>query len=109
MKTTFYHFEDEAIIVDVKVALNNEELIFDGFDYGKKVKDSRGVSDEYEYSLSFDKENTRKFFELLGVSDKGDDDKLAVLKKKFGENGSISVIKEYCDNNGIETKFFSWP
>ena len=109
MKINFYQFKDENITVDITAVLENGKLTFNGFDYGKKVEDSRGVSSEYEYSLSLDNVNTDKLFTKLGIADKKDEDKLGLLKEKFGKDGSLSAFKEYCDMNEIETKFFCWP
>ena len=109
MKIKFYHYEDKDITIDTDAILEDGKLILDGYDYGKRVEDMRGMGDDYEYRLSLNEENTTKFFESLGVSNKSEEQKLAALKEKFGKNGRTSEIREYCDKRNIKTDFFSWP
>ena len=109
MKINFYHVENEEIAINTDAILEDDKLLLDGFDYGKRVEELRGMGKEYEYKLSFDKENTAKFFESLDVKDKSDSEKLAALKEKFGEKGSLHEIEKYCDERGIATEFFCWP
>lgn len=109
MKINFYHYEDKEITINTDVILEDGELLFDGFDYGKRVKELRGISSEYEYKLSLDQKSTTKLFEVLGVADKTDEQKLSALKEKFGEHGRTSDIQDFCDGHGIKTKFFCWP
>ena len=109
MKITFYHYEDQDITINTDAILEDGKLLLDGLDYGKRVEELRGMGDDYEYKLSLDKENTAKFFDSLGAADENDKQKLAALKEKFGKNGRISEIEEYCNKHGIETEFFCWP
>jgi hypothetical protein len=109
MRTTFYHYEDKDISINIDAVLEDGELLFDGFDCGEQVKKLREVSDEYEYKLFLNQDNSSKLFEALGVADKTDKQKLAALIEKFGENGSISEIEEYCDDHEIKTEFYCWP
>ena len=109
MKITFYHYEDKDITINTNAILEDGKLLLDGYDYGKRVKDLRGISDEYEYQLSFDQENTAKIFKSLGVADKSDKQKLNALKDKFGEHGRTSEIEKYCNEHQIKTEFFCWP
>lgn len=109
MNINFYHVENEDIAINTDAILEDGKLLLDGFDYGKRVEEIRGMGKEYEYKLSFDEKNTAKFFEALGVKDKSDSEKLAALKEKFGEKGSLPEIEKYCDEHGITTEFFCWP
>ena len=97
MKITFYHYEDEDITINTDAILKDGKLLLDGLDYGKRVEELRGMGDDYEYKLSLDNENTTKLFDSLGVADKTDKQKLATMKEKFGKDGRISEIEEYCD------------
>ena len=109
MKITFYHYEDEDITINTDAILKDGKLLLDGLDCGKRVEELRGMGDDYEYKLSLDKENTTKLFDSLGVADKTDKQKLATMKEKFGKDGRISEIEEYCDKHDIKTEFFCWP
>jgi hypothetical protein len=108
MEDVLYHYEDEDITINVDVILEDGKLLFDGLDFGDRVEELRG-DDSYEYKLSLDQENATKLFELLGVANETDKKKIEALKEKFGENGRISEIEEYCEKNGIKTEFFCWP
>lgn len=109
MKITFYHLETDDISININAVLEDGKLSLDGYDYGKRVEELRGMSDEYEYHLSLDEENAAKLFALLGVADGTDKQKLSALKVKFGKNGHVSEVSDYCEENGIKTSFFSWP
>ena len=109
MEIVFYHYEDKDIVINTNAILEDGKLRLDGYDYGKRVKELRGMGDDFEYGLSLDQNNTTKLFESLGVADKTDKQKLAALKDKFGKNGRISEVREYCDKRNIKTAYFSWP
>ncbi len=109
MKITFYHYKDDDITINTDIVLEDGKLLFDGFDSGKRVGEIRGISDDYEYKLSLDEENTAKLFKLLDADDKTDEEKLNLIKERFGREGSTSEFSEFCDKNGIKTEFFCWP
>ena len=109
MKIDFYHLDNDEIHVSMDLVLEDGELKFNGYDYGKRVKELRGISDDYEYHLSLDKENTAKLFELLEINEKSDKEKLENIKERFSKDEGFSGFKDFCEENGIKTNFFCWP
>ena len=109
MKIDFYHLDDDEIHISMDLILENDELKFSGYDYGKRVEELRGMGDDYEYHLDLDKENTTKLFKLLEIDNKSDKEKLEYIKKRFSKDEGFSGFEDFCEDNNIETKFFSWP
>jgi len=109
MKIDFYHLDNDDIHISMNLILENGELKFEGYDYGKAVEELRGDSDEYEYHLDLDKENTAKLFKVLKIDDKTNKEKLEYIKKRFGKDEGFSGFEDFCEENDIKTKFFSWP
>lgn len=109
MKIDFYKEKLDDIDISISLSLEDGVLKFEGFDYGEKVGEIRGVSDEYEYSLMLNGENTEKLFKLMGISNKTEKEKLEFIRDKFSEDHGFSGFKKYCEENGIETEFFCWP
>jgi translation initiation factor 2 beta subunit (eIF-2beta)/eIF-5 len=72
--------------------------------------------DEIEYFDDFDKTNTRKFLNVLGLAGKSADEIRAVLQEKFSQRprkGEFTPVPEndfldFCKAHGIEYKSSSW-
>ena len=109
MRIVFYKAERNDINISISVCLEDGKLQFDGYDYGTRVKEFRGISDEFEYYLNLDEANTTKAFEALGISSKSDQEKLEFIRDKFNKDGSFRGFEKYCADHGIETKYSSWP
>jgi hypothetical protein len=58
--------------------------------------------DLYEYSYSFDEENTKRLFEALGA-DQGD--VLAAIQVRFGGMSACNRLTRYAESLGIQSSF----
>jgi hypothetical protein len=76
-------------------------LILKGRDRGPSMLAFLGV-DLYEYSYSFDEENTKRLFEALGA-DQGD--VLAAIQVRFGGMSACNRLTRYAESLGIQSSF----
>lgn len=108
MKLNLYERRDEELWCTITAEIRGGALTVSGHDLGKIVQDFFG-SDEYEYAVSLDKENTAKLFTLLGCAEASDEQKLNVIRQTFNNSRADSALKEYCREHGIKTSFWCWP
>lgn len=89
------------------VLLSGRQLTFSGSDYGKECEMING-KDEYEFHYSVDEENTYALLMTLrnksGIRYKLE----TVLKNEFGYDDGSVRFEQFCKNNGITYKFFSF-
>ena len=109
MKIDFYTEKRKDVNISISASLENGELKLGGYDYGPTVERLRGMGDEFEYSLSLDKENSTKLFEAFSVADKTEKQKLETIKEAFSKYKGIFGLDNYCKENNIKTTYFSWP
>lgn len=76
-------------------------LILKGKDQGPSVLSFLGV-DRYEYSYSFDEENTKKLFDALGA-DRGD--VLTNIQVRYGGMSACNRLTRYAESLGIQSSF----
>ena len=107
MEIDFYKEEREDINISISISLNDGELRLDGHEYGSMVGRLQGTGRDHEYSLIFDKENTDKLFDKLGISNKTDKQKLEAIRDRFSKDKGIFGLDKYCEANGIETFYYS--
>lgn len=105
MNMPFYKMDSERVHVSITATLENGKLSLDGFDYGKYVEEFRGTED-FDYTLSLDKENTGKLFALMGIADKTDEEKLEAVCVRFSHDRGVFVLYEYCKANNIAASYF---
>lgn len=110
MKMPFYKMDSERVHVSITAILENGKLSLDGFDYGKYygkyVEEFRGTED-FDYTLSLDEENTGKLFALMGIADKTDEEKLEAVCVRFSPDKGAFGLYEYCKANNIAASYFS--
>lgn len=75
-KIKFYQAKNDGISISITAHLNDGKLSLQGLDHGPDVDEIRGMGEDYEYTLSLDKENSQKLFESLKIADKTDEEKL---------------------------------
>lgn len=109
MKINFYNHKNENISISISISLEDGVLKLEGYDYGSNVENLRGMSDEFEYSLTLDKENTDKLFKKLDISDKTTQQKLETVKDRFSKDKGVFGLDKFCEENDIKTSYFSWP
>ena len=108
-KIKFYQAKNDGISISITAHLDDGKLSLQGLDHGSSVDEIRGMGEDYEYTLSLDKENSQRLFELLEVTDKTDKEKLEKVRDTFNKDGGISGLEEYCESHGIRTSFSCWP
>ncbi len=89
--------------VNVSAKVSGGCLKISGQDLGKAVEDIMG-EDEYEYFYDFDRENTERLFALLAQESQNVKE---VFIKKFSGIDGCQSLREFCNANDIEYKFFS--
>lgn len=108
-KIKFYQAENDDISISITACLDAGKLSLRGLDHGSSVDEIRGMGEDYEYTLSLDKENSQKLFELLGVNEKTDAEKLEKVRDTFSKDGGVSGLEDYCKGHDIKTSFSCWP
>lgn len=100
--------QTENIKVTVETYFDgNGNLVVEGYDIGKTVKEYWGDSD-YEYSVTVPAEELKKLCTLLQLPA---DDKTALLtrlRELYHSNSCFSEIRDLLDKNGIRSEGFSW-
>lgn len=107
-KVTLFQMQTENIKVTVEAYFDgNGNLVVDGYDIGKTVKEYWGDSD-YEYSVTVPAEELNKLYTLLGVSADDRAGLLTRLRDQYHSNSCFSEIRELLDKNNIRCVGFSW-
>jgi hypothetical protein len=104
---TLYHFVGFDIKVDVEARFENDSLIIDGYDIGKRVEEYWGDSD-YEYSLKIPPHGVQQLYGLLGVAEGDQQNLLQELARRFNTNSCFSEIRKLLDDHHIACEGFSW-
>lgn len=107
-KTTLYEFENENIRISIEIYFNKEnQLIFDGYDRGKSVKDSWGDSD-YEYTYTIEPEEVNKFYPIFNLKDGDRAGLLKSIQNSFSVNEAYSLFGKFMNDNNILYNSFTW-
>ena len=104
---TLFHLKRKDIKIDIVARFEDDELIIDGYDIGKTVKETWGDSD-YEYVMTIPAKSLPPLYELLGVKVGNRKALLKALAKRFHGNKCFSDIRDFLDQNSIEHKTFTW-
>ena len=107
MELELYREKNGKDLRTLHAYLSDNKLSIEGYDVGPSVEKYWG-HDDYEYTTALDEDNTKKLFDLLGCSGQSDEEKLHIIKDKFGGGGADSALRIYCEEHGIETSFSSW-
>jgi len=103
-----YQYEDKDIKISMDLYFNDQDqLIFDGYDIGRKVLQIRGRSD-YEYKYTIAPVDVQKLAGLFQVEYSDRKGLLQAIKDKFGGNEAYSKFGAYMDQNGIAYEVFMW-
>jgi len=107
-KITLYKFESADIKISIEIYFNDEDkLILDGYDIGKRVRELMGDTD-YEYQYTVEPEEAKKIANILGVDRQ---DKMALLKEiksRFSGNNAYSKFGAFMEKNDIKFDRFTW-
>jgi hypothetical protein len=107
ISVTLYHFESDAISIDIEARFEGDVLIIDGYDSGKKVNDYWGNTD-YEYTITFPHESVLLLYPLLDVPTGDKPGLMKSLASRFKSNSCFSELREFVDNHHIPCTGFSW-
>ena len=111
MQITLSDYRTERMHSRITAELSDEGLLVRGHDIGTAVDDFFDGGD-YEYNVSLDAANAAKLFDSLGCGEGTNEEKLAALKERFGDDAGYLAdvnLKKYCSANGIDMEFWSWP
>jgi hypothetical protein len=107
-KITLFQLETENIKVTVEVYFDgNGNLVVEGYDIGKMVKEYWGDSD-YEYSVTVPVEELKKLYAVFQLSMGDRSGLLTSLRDQYHSNTCFSVIRDLLDKNDIRSEGFSW-
>lgn len=88
--------------VHVRASIVDGCLHVSGQDLGPFVEEHWGDLD-YEYYYDFSEEETERLLRLID----GLDDPAAALVRHFSNSGTLK-LSQFCDENGIKYRFFSY-
>ena len=103
---TLYEYQAEDIRIHVEARFENDDLVIDGYDIGKRVEEFWGDSD-YEYTITVKREAIPALSTALGVSN----DQTLVLQTlavKFQGNQCFSAFSDFLNQHKIRHERFSW-
>jgi hypothetical protein len=104
---TLFHFEDTEIRIDIQAYFENGNLIIDGYDIGKKVKNYWGDND-YEYVLTIPSESIALLYTALNIAKPEKEALLNTLAVRFNTNTCYSDIRNFLEENKIPSSGFTW-
>jgi hypothetical protein len=103
-----YQYEDKDIKISMDLYFNEQDqLIFDGYDIGRKVLEIRGRSD-YEYKYTIAPGGVQKLAELFQIEYSDRTALLQAIKDKFGGNEAYSKFGAFMDSHGVKYEVFMW-
>ncbi|MBW2960550.1 hypothetical protein [Mesonia aestuariivivens] len=107
-KVCLYEFENPEIKISMHVYFSPEnQLLFDGYDIGKRVKEGLGDSDyEYQYIIAW--EEVKKMARLFNCDENDKPAILEGLKQRFNANDAYSKFGDYMKEHHIVFEQFMW-
>jgi hypothetical protein len=102
-----FRLQNENIKVEITAIFNGEDLVVEGYDIGKTVKEYWGDSD-YEYSTTVRWEDLPKLYAALGVPPAQKRARLEALAAKFNTNSCYSEFCDFLMAHDIKSEGFSW-
>ena len=104
---TLFQLENDSISITIKAYFEEENLVIDGYDIGKRVKEIFGDSD-YEYSTTIPEKEVKKLYPLFNIDEADKEGLLKAIAEKFNTNSCYSQFRDFLENNGIKSEGFSW-
>lgn len=107
-KVLLYGFSNEVISISMLLYFDEEgQLIFDGYDYGKRVKEFWGDSD-FEYTYTIVPAEVEKLYPLLQVRPGDKNALLKAMEKKFYGEKAYHVLGDFMQEHGIAFDSFTY-
>lgn len=101
-----FHFHTPEIKVTVDAYFKNGNLVIEGYDIGKTVKEYWGDSD-YEYTTTVHGGEVWKLYPLFNIQE-DENLLLEALARKFNTNTCFSDFRNFCEENNVKYEGFSW-
>lgn len=106
-KIILYQFKSENISIHITARFENGDLIVEGYDIGKTVKDYWGDSD-YEYMVTVKKKHIPALCNALGIENNTDKEILKAIAGRFKGNHCFSEFRDFLERHDIVSEGFSW-
>jgi len=104
---TLFHLKNEDIKIDIVARFEADDLIIDGYDIGKTVKEAMGDS-VYEYVMTIPANSVSLLYALLDIKAGRRKGLLKALAERFHGNKYFSQIGDFLDDNDIKYSRFTW-
>jgi hypothetical protein len=102
-RITLYQFNSPDIKITIEAYFSKEDLVIDGYDFGKKAEEGWGDSD-YEYQTTVSGEEVKKLYPLMNVSEGDKEGLLNAISKNYNTNSCFSEFNDFLRENGIRTE-----
>jgi len=107
-KVTLYQLESSDMKISMEIYFNEQDqLIFDGYDIGKRVEELLGDSD-YEYSYTVEFIEVNKISRLFNINITEKSTLLMEIKNRFNGNDAYSKFGDFMTENNIKFSRFTW-
>jgi hypothetical protein len=107
LKVALYQFKNNNISIDIQAYFNGEDLVVEGYDIGKNVKEYWGDSD-YEYSTTIPEKEVGKLYRVMNIDEGNKEGLLKAIANTFNANSCYSEFRDFLETNGIHSEGFSW-
>lgn len=105
---TLYYEERTDIKISMELRFTETgNLFFDGYDFGKFVKEHFGRSD-YEYSYTIKPAEVIKPYALFSVKEGNKPGLLQAIKERFHANDAYSAFGKFMQENNVAYDRFIW-
>ena len=107
-KVLLYAFTSDWIKITIDAYFDDKEnLIIDGYDIGKRVKEVWGDSD-YEYTTTIKPDDVVHLYALLNITNGNKKELLTYLQNHYNTNSCYSELQNFLDHHKIKYEGFSW-
>jgi hypothetical protein len=106
-KILLYQYTDDSIKISMEIYFNDQDqLIFDGYDRGKKVTGMKGDYD-YEYYYTIPLAEAQRLALLLGANAEDKASCLAIIQQHFSTNDAYSRLGKFMREQGIDYQSYT--
>ena len=104
---TLFELKNEDIRISIEAYFENEVLVIDGYDIGKRVEEYWGDSD-YEYLIRVPATGVDFLYQHFKLWAGDQSALLHELAKRYHTNSCYSDIRKLLDDNKIKYEGFTW-
>jgi hypothetical protein len=107
-RVLLFSLQNEGIKVTIEAFFDDAgNLVVEGYDIGKTVKDYWGDSD-YEYSTTVPPAEVQKLYAIWNLPPDSKHELLAYLQANYHENDCYSKFCSFLEQHHIKSEGFSW-